>query len=98
VKLPGATHLVILCHRKAAEAQAQMAKMMEKLKLEVHQQKTRHVRSRLRQWLGRKHKIKGRVENQFPDDYLYQQLGVPGFALLLTDCAPWQASAGKLGP
>jgi RNA-directed DNA polymerase len=35
-----------------------------------------HVRSRLRQWLRRKHKIKGRVENQFPDDYLYQQLGV----------------------
>jgi RNA-directed DNA polymerase len=35
-----------------------------------------HVRNRLRQWLGRKHKIKGRVENQFPDEYLYQQLGV----------------------
>jgi RNA-directed DNA polymerase len=33
-------------------------------------------RNRLRQWLGRKHKIKGRVENQFPDEYLYQQLGV----------------------
>jgi hypothetical protein len=35
-----------------------------------------HVRNGLRQWLGRKHKIKGRVENQFPDEYLYQQLGV----------------------
>jgi hypothetical protein len=35
-----------------------------------------HVRSRLRQWLRRKHKIKGWVENQFSDDYLYQQLGV----------------------
>src|SRR5215472_10211112 len=152
MKLPGATHLVILCRRKAVEAQVQMAKMMEKLKLEVNQQKTRvcrvpeesfdflgytlgqcylvktgqayigtkpskkrvlrlcesisrktqreangrdteeligelnlmlkgwanyfrlgsvskayesvdrHVRNRLRQWLGRKHKIKGRVE------------------------------------
>ena len=161
-----ADDFVILCHRKAAEAQAQMAKMMAKLKLEVNQQKTRichvpeesfdflgytlgrcyrvktgqayigtkpskkrvlklcesisqktqreangreteemigelnlmlkgwanyfrlgsvskayesvdsHVRNRLRQWLGRKHKIKGRVENQFPDEYLYQQLGV----------------------
>jgi RNA-directed DNA polymerase len=44
VKLPGATHLVILCRRKAAEAQAQMAKMMAKLKLQVNQQKTRICR------------------------------------------------------
>jgi len=161
-----ADDFVILCRRKAVEAQAQMAKMMAKLKLQVNQQKTRichvpeesfdflgytlgrcyrvktgqadigtkpskkrvlrlcenisqktqreangrdteeligelnlmlkgwanyfrlgsvskayesvdgHVRSRLRQWLGRKHKIKGRIENQFPDEYLYQQLGV----------------------
>ena len=35
-----------------------------------------HVRNRLRQWLGRKHKIKGRVENHFPDEYLYPKLGV----------------------
>src|SRR6516225_2933717 len=36
-----ADDFVILCRHKAAEAQAQMAKMMEKLKLEVNQQKTR---------------------------------------------------------
>jgi hypothetical protein len=36
-----ADDFVILCRRKAAEAQAEMAKMMEKLKLEVNQQKTR---------------------------------------------------------
>jgi RNA-directed DNA polymerase len=54
VKLPGATHLVILCHRKAVEAQAQMAKMMEKLKLEVNQQKTRicHVPEESFDFLG----------------------------------------------
>ena len=43
---------------------------------ELNESVDSHVRSRLRQWLRRKHKIKGRVENQFPDDYLYQQLGV----------------------
>jgi RNA-directed DNA polymerase len=36
-----ADDFVILCHREAAEAQAQMAQMMAKLKLEVNQQKTR---------------------------------------------------------
>jgi RNA-directed DNA polymerase len=161
-----ADDFVILCRQKAAEAQAQMARMMEKLKLEVNQQKTRichvpeesfdflgytlgrcyrvktgqayigtkpskkrvlkfcesisqqtrgqtcrrdteelvgelnlmlkgwanyfrlgsvskayesvdsHVRNRLRQWLRRKHKIRGRVETPFTDTYLYQQLGV----------------------
>lgn len=161
-----ADDFVILCRRKAAEAQAQMAKMMATLKLEVNQQKTRlchvpegsfdflgytlgrcyrvktgqayigtkpskksvrkicqsisqktrreakgrdteelvgelnlllkgwanyfqlgsvskayesvdsHVRHRLRQWLRRKHQIKGRAEQQFPDGFLYQQLGV----------------------
>jgi len=173
-----ADDFVILCRRKAAGAQAQMAKMMEKLKLEVNQQKTRvcrvpeesfdflgytlgrcyrvktgqayigtkpakkrvlrfcenisqqtdrktcvrdteevigelnlmlkgwanyfqlgsvskayesvdsHVRRRLRQWLGRKHKIKGRVENRYPDEYLYGKLGV----IRLTDfhtTLPW---------
>jgi RNA-directed DNA polymerase len=35
-----------------------------------------HVRNRLRQWLRRKHKVKGRGTPQFPDNYLYQQLGV----------------------
>jgi RNA-directed DNA polymerase len=161
-----ADDFVILSRRKAAEAQAQMANMMEKLKLEVNQQKTRvcrvpkesfdflgytlgrcyrvktgqayigtkpskkrvlrvcesisqktdrktcggdtkevigelnqmlrgwanyfqlgsvskayesvdsHVRHRLRHWLRRKHKIKVRVEKDFTDDYLYQQLGL----------------------
>ena len=173
-----ADDFVILCRRKAAEAQAQMAKMMEQLKLEVNQQKTRvcrvpeesfdflgytlgrchrvktgqayigtkpskkrvlrfcqnisqktdrktcgrdteevigelnlmlkgwanyfqlgsvsrayesvdsHVRRRLRQWLGRKHKIKGRVENRFPDEYLYRKLGVIRLKCFQTNL-PW---------
>ena len=173
-----ADDFVILCRRKAAEAQAQMAKMMEKLKLEVNQQKTRvcrvpkesfdflgytlgpchrvktgqayigtkpskkrvlrfcenisqktdrktcgrdteevigelnlmlkgwanyfqlgsvskayesvdsHVRRRLRQWLGQKHKIKGRVENRFPDEYLYRKLGVIRLKCFQTNL-PW---------
>jgi RNA-directed DNA polymerase len=173
-----ADDFVILCRRKAAEAQAQMAKMMEQLKLEVNQQKTRvcrvpeesfdflgytlgrchrvktgqayigtkpskkrvlrfcenisqktdrktcgrdteevigelnlmlkgwanyfqlgsvsrayesvdsHVRRRLRQWLGRKHKIKGRVENRFPDEYLYRKLGVIRLTRFQTNL-PW---------
>jgi group II intron reverse transcriptase/maturase len=173
-----ADDFVILCRRKAAEARAQMGKMMEKLKLEVNQQKTRvcrvpeesfdflgytlgrchrvktgqayigtkpskkrvlrfcqnisqktdrktcgrdteevigelnlmlkgwanyfqlgsvskayesvdsHVRRRLRQWLGRKHKIKGRVENRFPDEYLYRKLGVIRLKCFQTNL-PW---------
>ena len=173
-----ADDFVILCRRKAAEAQAQMEKMMEKLRLEVNQQKTRtcrvpeesfdflgytlgrcyrvktgqayigtkpskkrvlkfcesinqktqretcgrkteevigelnlmlkgwanyfrlgsvskayesvdsHVRNRLRQWLGRKHKIRGRVENHFPDEYLYQKLGVIRLTHFQTNL-PW---------
>src|SRR5215471_7840787 len=173
-----ADDFVILCRRKAAEAQVQMAKMMEKLKLEVNQQKTRvcrvpeesfdflgytlgrcyrvktgqayigtkpskkrvlrfcenisqktnrktcgrdteevigelnlmlrgwanyfqlgsvskayesvdsHVRRRLRQWLGRKHKLKGRVENRFPDEYLYRKLGVIRLTSFQTNL-PW---------
>lgn len=39
-----ADDFVILFRRKAAGEQAQMAKMMEKLKLEVNQQKTRVCR------------------------------------------------------
>jgi RNA-directed DNA polymerase len=35
-----------------------------------------HVRYRLRQWLRGKHKIKGAGTARFPDDYLYQTLGV----------------------
>ena len=173
-----ADDFVILCRQKAAEAQAQMARMMEKLKLEVNQQKTRicrvpeesfdflgytlgrcyrvktgqayigtkpskkrvlkfcesvsqktrgqtcgrdteelvgelnlmlkgwanyfrlgsvskayesvdsHVRNRLRQWLRRKHKIRARVEKQFTDTYLYQQLGVIRLTHFQTNL-PW---------
>jgi RNA-directed DNA polymerase len=173
-----ADDFVILCRQKAAEAQVQMARMMEKLKLEVNQQKTRichvpeesfdflgytlgrcyrvktgqayigtkpskkrvlkfcesvsqktrgqtcgrdtgelvgelnlmlkgwanyfrlgsvskayesvdsHVRDRLRQWLRRKHKIRARVEKQFTDTYLYQQLGVIRLTHFQTNL-PW---------
>jgi group II intron reverse transcriptase/maturase len=173
-----ADDFVILCRRKAVEAQVQMAKMMETLRLEVNQQKTRvcrvpaesfdflgytlgrcyrvktgqayigtkpskkrvlrfcenisqktdrktcgrdteevigelnlmlrgwanyfqlgsvskayesvdsHVRRRLRQWLGRKHKLKGRVENRFPDEYLYRKLGVIRLTSFQTNL-PW---------
>src|ERR1700751_1693479 len=41
-----ADDFVILCRRKAAEAQAQMAKMMEKLKLEENQKARRLCRVR----------------------------------------------------
>jgi group II intron reverse transcriptase/maturase len=49
-----ADDFVILCRQKAAEAQAQMARMMEKLKLEVNQQKTRicHVPEESFDFLG----------------------------------------------
>ena len=49
-----ADDFVILCRRKAAETQAQMVKMMEKLKLEVNQQKTRicHVPEESFDFLG----------------------------------------------
>jgi hypothetical protein len=42
VKLPHATHLVILCRRgKAEEALQQLRKIMSKLKLTVNEEKTR---------------------------------------------------------
>jgi RNA-directed DNA polymerase len=49
-----ADDFVILCRQKAAEAQVQMARMMEKLKLEVNQQKTRicHVPEESFDFLG----------------------------------------------
>jgi group II intron reverse transcriptase/maturase len=34
----------------------------------------RHTASRLRQWLRRKHKGKGRGTTRYPDEYLYQEL------------------------
>lgn len=33
-----------------------------------------HARKRLRQWLGRKHKRRGRNTSCYPDEYLYEQL------------------------
>lgn len=35
-----------------------------------------HTRHRLRQWLCRKHKTKGNGMGPYPDEYLYQQLGL----------------------
>jgi len=44
VKLPGATHLVFLCRGSAEQAKEVMEKMMQKLKVEVNQKKTRICR------------------------------------------------------
>jgi group II intron reverse transcriptase/maturase len=35
-----------------------------------------HARQRLRRWLGRKHKVKGRGIKRYPDKYLYRELGL----------------------
>lgn len=35
-----------------------------------------HARHRLRQWLGAKHKVRGRVEARYPDRYLHEELGL----------------------
>jgi hypothetical protein len=35
-----------------------------------------HVNRRLRQWLCKKHKVRGTGMSHFPDDYLYQALGL----------------------
>ena len=36
----------------------------------------RHTRRRLRQWLRAKHKVQGEGTARFPDEYLYQELGL----------------------
>jgi hypothetical protein len=36
----------------------------------------RHASRRLRQWLRRKHKVQGEGTARFPDEYLYQELGL----------------------
>ena len=36
----------------------------------------RHVCRRLRQWLCAKHKVQARGTSRFPDEYLYQNLGL----------------------
>jgi RNA-directed DNA polymerase len=35
-----------------------------------------HAAGRLRQWLRRKHKLKGRGTTRYPDSYLYEKLGL----------------------
>lgn len=35
-----------------------------------------HANDRLRQWLRKKHKVKGRGTSRFPDKYLYEGLGL----------------------
>jgi len=35
-----------------------------------------HVRYRLRQWLCAKHKVQGRGTSRYPDEYLYEKLGL----------------------
>ncbi|MCP5120683.1 MAG: group II intron reverse transcriptase/maturase [bacterium] len=35
-----------------------------------------HARSRLRRWLCKKHKVRGRGATRYPDEYLYQKLGL----------------------
>ena len=35
-----------------------------------------HARNRLRQWLRAKHKVHGKGTSRFPDEYLYQRLGL----------------------
>jgi group II intron reverse transcriptase/maturase len=35
-----------------------------------------HTRDRLRQWLRKKHKLKGRATSIFPDEHLHRQLGL----------------------
>ena len=35
-----------------------------------------HARQRLRRWLRAKHKVQSRGTSRFPDDYLYQALGL----------------------
>jgi hypothetical protein len=35
-----------------------------------------HVKQRLRRWLCKKHKVQGKGYRRYPDQYLYQQLGL----------------------
>lgn len=47
-----------------------------------------HARHRLRQWLRAKHKVKGAGTARFPDEYLYQRLGLVRLELR-TRNLPW---------
>jgi group II intron reverse transcriptase/maturase len=48
----------------------------------------RHVTTRLRRWLCRKHKVPGAGKTRFPDEYLYQTLGLVRLPNL-TRNLPW---------
>jgi group II intron reverse transcriptase/maturase len=48
----------------------------------------RHVTTRLRQWLRRKHKVGGRGTARYPDEYLYEELGLIRLPAL-TRSLPW---------
>jgi len=47
-----------------------------------------HARRRLRQWLRRKHKLKGRGTARYPDEYLHEELGLTRLTLR-TRSLPW---------
>ena len=47
-----------------------------------------HVRFRLRQWLCGKHQVRGRGRTQWPDQHLYEKLGLVRLALR-TRSLPW---------
>lgn len=47
-----------------------------------------HARLRLRQWLCRKHKVKGRGTSRFPDEYLYLELSLTRLSRR-TRSLPW---------
>jgi hypothetical protein len=47
-----------------------------------------HARNRLRRWLGKKHKVQGRGTSRYPDEYLYQDLGLVRLELR-TRNLPW---------
>ena len=48
----------------------------------------RHVRNRLRQWLCDKHKVGSRGTSRFPDQYLYDKLGLIRLSVR-TKSFPW---------
>jgi group II intron reverse transcriptase/maturase len=48
----------------------------------------RHARRRLRQWLCRKHKVKGQGTSRYPDEYLDRELGLTRLAVR-TRSLPW---------
>lgn len=47
-----------------------------------------HARQRLRRWLRKKHKVKGRGASRYSDEYLYNELGLARLELRTRDL-PW---------